>query len=114
MTGGELKIPLVIRTQGAEGYRQDLIIPNPWKPYTPYPGAEVVMPATPYDAKGLLKSSIRDDNPVIFIEHKGLYAPKGRYRKKSTWYHWERRISSARAQMPLWSAIHASCCASSK
>jgi len=41
------------------------------------PGLTVVMPATPYDVKGLLKSAIRDDNPVVFIEHKGLYGTEG-------------------------------------
>jgi len=41
------------------------------------PGLKVVMPATPYDVKGLLKASIRDDNPVLFIENKALYALKG-------------------------------------
>jgi len=45
--------------------------------YTHIPGLKVVMPSTPYDAKGLLKSSIRDDNPVIFIETKRLYGQKG-------------------------------------
>jgi pyruvate/2-oxoglutarate/acetoin dehydrogenase E1 component len=42
-----------------------------------FPGIYVVMPATPYDAKGLLKAAIRDDNPVMFIEHKMLYGNKG-------------------------------------
>jgi pyruvate/2-oxoglutarate/acetoin dehydrogenase E1 component len=41
------------------------------------PGLKVVMPATPADAKGLLKSAIRDDNPVVFVEHRGLYWSKG-------------------------------------
>ena len=78
MTGGKIKLPLVIRTQGGGGvsagpqHSQSL---EAW--YAHIPGLIVVMPSTPYDAKGLLKSSIRDDNPVIFIEHKGLYAFKG-------------------------------------
>lgn len=78
MTGGQVKVPLVIRTQGGGGrssaaqHAQSLEV---W--FCHIPGLKVVMPSTPYDAKGLLKSSIRDDNPVIFIEHKILYNRKG-------------------------------------
>jgi len=78
MTGGKVNLPLVIRTQGGGGvsagpqHSQSL---EAW--YALIPGLIVVMPSTPYDAKGLLKSSIRDDNPVVFIEHKGLYGSKG-------------------------------------
>jgi pyruvate/2-oxoglutarate/acetoin dehydrogenase E1 component len=78
MTGGKVNLPLVIRTQGGGGvsagpqHSQSL---EAW--YAHIPGLIVVMPSTPYDAKGLLKSSIRDNNPVVFIEHKGLYGSKG-------------------------------------
>ena len=78
MTGGKVTVPLVIRTQGGSGrssaaqHAQSL---ESW--FMHVPGLYVAMPATPYDAKGLLKSSIRDDNPVIFIEHKLLYNEKG-------------------------------------
>lgn len=78
MTGGQVKVPLVIRTQGGAGrsaaahHSQSL---EAW--FFHVPGLKVVMPSTPYDAKGLLKAAIRDDNPVIFIEHKLLYAEKG-------------------------------------
>jgi pyruvate/2-oxoglutarate/acetoin dehydrogenase E1 component len=78
MTGGQAIVPLVIRTQGGVGrgdaaqHSQSL---EAW--YTHIPGLKVVMPSTPSDAKGLLKASIRDDNPVIFIEHKSLYFTKG-------------------------------------
>ena len=78
MLGGQAKVPLVIRTQGGAGksyaaqHSQSL---ESW--FANVPGLKVVMPSTPYDAKGLLKSSIREDNPVIFIEHKLLYNSKG-------------------------------------
>ncbi len=78
MFGGKARVPLVIRTQGGGGrgnaaqHSQSLEM---W--YVHVPGLVVVQPATPYDAKGLLKSAIRDDNPVIFIEHKLLYNTTG-------------------------------------
>jgi len=78
MTGGQVKVPLVIRTQGGGGrssaaqHAQSLEV---W--FCHAPGLKVVMPCTAYDAKGLLKSAIRDDNPVVFIEHKILYNIKG-------------------------------------
>jgi pyruvate/2-oxoglutarate/acetoin dehydrogenase E1 component len=78
MTGGQAVVPLVIRTQGGAGrsiaaqHSQSL---EAW--YTHIPGLQVVMPATPYDVKGLLKASIRGSNPVIFIEHKLLYLMTG-------------------------------------
>jgi len=78
MTGGMVKVPLVIRTQGGGGRSAGLHHSQSLEAlYTHIPGLMVVMPATPYDAKGLLKSSIREDNPVIFIEHKGLYGESG-------------------------------------
>lgn len=78
MFGGKAKVPLVIRTQGGAGrssgaqHAQSL---EAW--FIHVPGLKVVMPSTPYDAKGLLKSAIRDNNPVIFIEHKLLYPIQG-------------------------------------
>jgi pyruvate/2-oxoglutarate/acetoin dehydrogenase E1 component len=78
MFGGKARVPLVIRTQGGGGrgnaaqHSQSLEM---W--YVHVPGLIVVKPSTPYDAKGLLKSAIRDDNPVIFIEHKLLYNTTG-------------------------------------
>jgi len=78
MSGGQVKVPLVIRTQGGAGrssaahHAQSL---EAW--FVHIPGLKVIMPSTPYDAKGLLKAAIRDDNPVIFIEHKLLYPIKG-------------------------------------
>jgi pyruvate/2-oxoglutarate/acetoin dehydrogenase E1 component len=84
-TGGQIKVPLVIRTQGGIGRSnasQQSQSLEAW--FMHVPGLEVVMPATPYDAKGLLKTAIRRDNPVLFIEHKALYAtvgpvPEGEY-----------------------------------
>ena len=78
MTGGSGAVPMVLRTQGGCGdglaaqHSQSL---EAW--FFHIPGLVVVMPSTPHDAKGLLKSSIRDDRPVIFIEHKKLYFHKG-------------------------------------
>lgn len=78
MFGGKIRVPLVIRTQGGGGrgsaaqHSQSL---EAW--FVHVPGLKVVMPSTPYDAKGLLKTAIRDDNPVIFIEQKMAYQFKG-------------------------------------
>jgi pyruvate dehydrogenase E1 component beta subunit len=78
MSGGEGRVPLVIRTQGGAGnslagqHSQSLEAL-----FYHVPGLKVVMPSTPRDAKGLLKSAIRDDDPVIFIEHKLLYMTEG-------------------------------------
>lgn len=77
MSGGTVKVPIVIRApvgatgrgaqhaQSIEGF------------FTHVPGLKVICPATPYDAKGLLKTAIRDDNPVLVLEHKLLYGSKG-------------------------------------
>jgi acetoin:2,6-dichlorophenolindophenol oxidoreductase subunit beta len=78
MTGGQCKIPLVLRTamgasrRAAAQHSQSL---QAW--YCHIPGIKVVMPSTPMDAKGLLKSAIRDDNPVVFLEDKMMYNQKG-------------------------------------
>jgi pyruvate dehydrogenase E1 component beta subunit len=78
MTGGQVKVPLVVRAPGGAGRRnaaQHSQSLEGW--FTQIPGLKVVAPATPYDVKGLLKTAIRDDDPVIFIEHKFCYAQKG-------------------------------------
>ncbi len=78
MSGGKLKVPLVIRTHEGGGrgnaaqHSQSL---EAW--FLHVPGLKVVLPSTPADAKGLLTAAIRDDNPVLFIEHKLLYSTKG-------------------------------------
>jgi pyruvate dehydrogenase E1 component beta subunit len=77
MFGGKAKVPMVLRTacgagvRGAGHHSQSL---EAW--VTHIPGLKVVMPSNSYDAKGLLVSSIRDSNPVIFLEHKMLYSVK--------------------------------------
>jgi pyruvate/2-oxoglutarate/acetoin dehydrogenase E1 component len=78
MFGGKARLPLVIRAPSGAGRgqaAQHMQSLEAW--FVHVPGLKVVMPSTPYDAKGLLKSSIRDDNPVIFIENKLLYATRG-------------------------------------
>jgi pyruvate dehydrogenase E1 component beta subunit len=78
MFGGTIEVPFVLRTPAGSGtgaaaqHSQSL---EAW--FVHVPGLKVVMPSTPYDAKGLLLAAIRDDNPVIFIEHKLLYKTKG-------------------------------------
>jgi pyruvate dehydrogenase E1 component beta subunit len=77
-SGGQGSVPCVLRTpagSGAgQGVQQSQSLEN-W--FVHIPGLKVVMPSTPYDAKGLLVAAIRDDNPVIFVEHKLLYKTKG-------------------------------------
>ncbi len=74
MFGGQASVPLVLRMAigaglGAAGQHSDTL----YSLYTHLPGIKVVVPATPYDAKGLLMSAIADDNPVLFFEHMRLY-----------------------------------------
>ena len=79
MFGGKTSVPMVVRTEGGAGRaiaaHHSQSLEALW---THFPGIYVVMPATPYDVKGLLKAAIRDNNPVMFIEHKMLYKTKGR------------------------------------
>jgi pyruvate/2-oxoglutarate/acetoin dehydrogenase E1 component len=78
ISAGKFNVPIVIRGAGG-GVRSS----GPHHSHTFYsffahiPGLKVAMPGTPYDAKGLIRSALRDKNPVIFIEHKGLYNSKG-------------------------------------
>ncbi len=77
-TNGKVSVPMVLRTQGGRGKSNGCTQSQSLEAlFTQIPGLKVVMPSTPYDAAGLLKSAIRDNNPVIFIEHKGLYQTKG-------------------------------------
>ncbi len=78
MFGGMYKLPVVIRAPGGAGLNagpQHSQSVESW--FAHVPGLKVVMPATPYDVKGLLKSAIREDNPVLFLENKALYGLKG-------------------------------------
>ncbi|HUV94473.1 MAG TPA: dehydrogenase E1 component subunit alpha/beta [Anaerolineae bacterium] len=78
MFGGKTTVPMVIRTEGGAGRsiaaHHSQSLEALW---VHFPGIYVVMPATPYDAKGLLKAAIRNDNPIMFIEHKLLYRNEG-------------------------------------
>jgi pyruvate/2-oxoglutarate/acetoin dehydrogenase E1 component len=78
MSGGKIQVPIVFRTQGGTGkstagqHSQSLEAL-----YYHIPGLKVVMPSSPFDAKGTLKAAIRDNNPVVFVEHKNLYNTNG-------------------------------------
>ncbi len=80
MTGGQCSVPWVLRMPQGGGagkstaaqHSQSLEV---W--FAHIPGLKVVLPSTPYDAKGLMKAAIRDDNPVVFLEHKLLYSFRG-------------------------------------
>ena len=78
MSGGQFKVPIVFRGPGGSAFQvssQHSQALESWFAY--FPGLKVVMPSTPADAKGLLKSAIRDDDPVIFIEQERMYGMKG-------------------------------------
>ena len=78
MSGGQYNIPIVFRGPGGSAFQvssQHSQAIESWYAY--FPGLKVVMPSTAADAKGLLKSSIRDDDPVIFIEQERMYGQKG-------------------------------------
>jgi pyruvate/2-oxoglutarate/acetoin dehydrogenase E1 component len=78
MLGGQVEVPLVIRTQGGAGKGYAAQHSQSLEAFFCHaPGLIVVMPSTPRDARGLLKSAIREPNPVLFIEHKVLYNSEG-------------------------------------
>ncbi len=84
MFGGQMKVPVVIRTAAGWGQLAATHSQTFEAWFASIPGLYVVMPGTPYDAKGLLKTAIRSDNPVVFIEHSRLYGvtgpvPEGEY-----------------------------------
>ena len=78
MFGGNARTPMVIRTMTGAGFGSAAQHSQAlWPILTHIPGIKVVLPSNPYDAKGLLISAIRDDDPVIFLEHKVMYDDKG-------------------------------------
>lgn len=78
MSGGEFGVPIVFRGPGGSVHQLAAQHSQSFESFYAYvPGLKVVMPATPKDAKGLLKSAIRDDNPVVFIESEAMYGVKG-------------------------------------
>jgi pyruvate/2-oxoglutarate/acetoin dehydrogenase E1 component len=78
MSGGQLKVPLTVRTQGGAGWSPGAQHAQQLEAWLVHiPGLKVVFPSTPEDVRGLLWSSIYDDNPVVFFEHRTLYGLKG-------------------------------------
>lgn len=83
MVGGKLKIPMVIRAIIGRGWGQGpQHSKSMYSVFAHIPGLKVVIPTTPKDAKGLMISAIRDDNPVIFVEHRWLYWQEGEVPEK--------------------------------
>ena len=83
MSGGQMSVPVVFRTQGGAGWSpgaQHAQQLEAW--FVHIPGLKVVFPSTPEDVRGLLWSSIYDDNPVVFFEHRTLYGIKGNVPEK--------------------------------
>jgi pyruvate dehydrogenase E1 component beta subunit len=78
MFGGQVRVPLVVRMPGGGGHQLGPTHSHSFEAmFVQIPGLLVACPSTPADAKGLLKAAIRDDNPVIFIEHETLYGVRG-------------------------------------
>src|SRR5436305_13360593 len=78
MFGGQPSVPFVVRMPSGGGAQRAAQHSQLFESlYAHIPGLKVVMPATPYDVKGMLKSAVRDPDPVIFIEHELLYNVKG-------------------------------------
>src|SRR5438874_5757423 len=78
MSGGKLKVPMVLRTTMGAGRRSAAQHSQSLQAWVSHiPGLKVAIPSTPYDAKGLLKTAIRDDNPVVFFEDKMMYRLEG-------------------------------------
>ena len=98
MFGGRARVPLVIRAPGGAGHQLGAQHSHTLEAlFLHCPGLRVVVPSVPADAKGLLKSAIRSDDPVMFIEHEGLYGVKGEVPEGDTRFPWGWRISSGGA-----------------
>ncbi len=83
ITGGEERVPMVLRTQGGAGTGLGIQHSQSLEAlFYHIPGLKIAIPSTPYDAKGLLKKAVRDDDPVVFIEHKLLYDTRGEVPEK--------------------------------
>jgi pyruvate dehydrogenase E1 component beta subunit len=86
MSGGQIKVPLVIRTPAGAGTREGGHHSGSLESWFVHaPGLKVVMPSDPYDAKGLMKSAIRDDGPVIYIQHRILHRLSKRQCPEGEW-----------------------------
>ncbi len=78
MFNGRVRVPMVVRMPGGGGHQLGPTHSHSWEAmYLHFPGMLVACPSTPADAKALLKTAIRDDNPVVFIEHETLYGARG-------------------------------------
>jgi len=78
MSGGKVSVPIVIKMQSGAGRGKAAQHSQSFEAiYSHIPGLKVVMPSTPYDAKGLFKTALRDNDPVVYLEHGSLYGIKG-------------------------------------
>ena len=81
MFGGQVRVPMVVRMPQGAGHQLGPTHSHCWEAlFVHVPGMLVAVPSTPADARGLLKAAIRDDNPVVFIEHEHLYGQRGEVR----------------------------------
>ena len=101
MSAGAYSVPMVFRAPTGASQRGAQHAQSPEAFMMHVPGVKVVCPATPYDAKGLLKSAIRDDSPVMFFEHKLLYGGMGGHRKDAVNPVFDRDIPDGELLIPI-------------